>query len=315
MRGSHVYSSLSMDIREAIEQFHRAVISDERDPSPERRDATIAARDALLAAFTPAEPPQQEINMIDKRSTGLYAKFTVTRTDGKSAPGEKHDGCEYFVLDVTHDKHAHAALKAYADSCEGEYPLLARDVCIQAQTQILSGLVAPAEPQTPLDEDAASQCHAGRDGDCIWPGCPQRTDYQSVYPLSKLAAEPQTPEPEKQECPRCHQRVETMTCLKNHKAGESWCPDSGRNMDAYALINAQPAAPVSSDALRRRKGSAMPHIPDPLEIKLIAFRDELFYLSKQEQCIDESSLQRATAFERAARIVMQYIPLVCEAAK
>ena len=59
----------------------------------------------------------------------------------------------------------------------------------------------------------------------------------------------------------------------------------------------------------------MPHIPDPLEIKLIAFRDELFYLSKQEQCIDESSLQRATAFERAARIVMQYIPLVCEAAK
>jgi hypothetical protein len=55
-----------MDIREAIEQFHRAVISDERDPSPERRDATIAARDALLAAFTPAEPPQQDRKPCEK---------------------------------------------------------------------------------------------------------------------------------------------------------------------------------------------------------------------------------------------------------
>ena len=59
---------------------------------------------------------------------GLYGKFNVTRTDGSSAPGGKHAGCEYFVLDVTHDPHAIPALRAYADSCEADYPLLARDL-------------------------------------------------------------------------------------------------------------------------------------------------------------------------------------------
>ncbi len=62
------------------------------------------------------------------RSRGLYGKFFIERTDGKSAVGEKHDGCDYFVLDLTHDKHAAAALRAYADSCAEEYPLLAADL-------------------------------------------------------------------------------------------------------------------------------------------------------------------------------------------
>lgn len=59
---------------------------------------------------------------------GLYHKFHVTRTDGTSAAGQKHDGCEYFVLDVTHDKFAALALEAYAIGCEREYPHLARDI-------------------------------------------------------------------------------------------------------------------------------------------------------------------------------------------
>jgi len=62
------------------------------------------------------------------RNRGLYGKFHVTRTDGSSEPGGKHDGGEYFVLDLTHDKHAAAALRAYADSCDAEYPLLAADL-------------------------------------------------------------------------------------------------------------------------------------------------------------------------------------------
>lgn len=65
--------------------------------------------------------------MSDKKR-GLYLKFEVTRTDGSSEPGGKHHGCEYFVLDLTHDKHAKAALLAYAESCELEYPLLAADL-------------------------------------------------------------------------------------------------------------------------------------------------------------------------------------------
>lgn len=62
------------------------------------------------------------------RTSGLYQKFNVSRTDGSSAAGEKHDGCEYFVLDVTHDPFAKAALLAYAEACKGEYPLLYHDV-------------------------------------------------------------------------------------------------------------------------------------------------------------------------------------------
>jgi hypothetical protein len=59
---------------------------------------------------------------------GLYGKFRIERTDGSSAPGGKHHDCDYFVLDVTHDKHAKAALAAYADAAEATHPQLAADM-------------------------------------------------------------------------------------------------------------------------------------------------------------------------------------------
>lgn len=63
------------------------------------------------------------------RTRGLYNKFkTVERTDGQSAPGQKHHGCRYFVIDLDHDQFAGAALCAYANACEEEYPLLAHDL-------------------------------------------------------------------------------------------------------------------------------------------------------------------------------------------
>lgn len=40
------------------------------------------------------------------KERGLYNKFVVLRTDGRSDPGEKHYRCDYFVLDITHDPHA-----------------------------------------------------------------------------------------------------------------------------------------------------------------------------------------------------------------
>lgn len=67
------------------------------------------------------------------KTKGIYNKFHVERTDGKSAPGEKHEGCAYFVLDIDHDPHAIPALRAYADSCEAEFPLLARDIRAQIE--------------------------------------------------------------------------------------------------------------------------------------------------------------------------------------
>lgn len=64
------------------------------------------------------------------QTKGLYEKFRVERTDGTSAPGGKHDGCEYFVLDMDHDDHARAAIEAYVLSLESaeEYPKLAADL-------------------------------------------------------------------------------------------------------------------------------------------------------------------------------------------
>lgn len=58
----------------------------------------------------------------------LYHKFNVTRTDGTDAPGGKHHGDQYLVLNATTDRHAIPALRAYAESCAAEYPALAADL-------------------------------------------------------------------------------------------------------------------------------------------------------------------------------------------
>ena len=62
------------------------------------------------------------------KTAGLYKKFTVIRNDGSSNPGGKHYNCEYFVLDLTHDKYANPALLAYAAACADEYPILAQEL-------------------------------------------------------------------------------------------------------------------------------------------------------------------------------------------
>lgn len=59
---------------------------------------------------------------------GLYRKFTVERTDGSSRPGGKHESCNYFVLDLTHDEFASAALRSYALVCRKKFPKLAADL-------------------------------------------------------------------------------------------------------------------------------------------------------------------------------------------
>lgn len=65
---------------------------------------------------------------MNDQNRGLYDKFAVARTDGSSGPGGKHGNCQYFVLDLEHDKHARAAIKAYAESCEKEFPVLSEDL-------------------------------------------------------------------------------------------------------------------------------------------------------------------------------------------
>ena len=64
----------------------------------------------------------------DDKTAGLYNKFIVYRADGSSKSGSKHEKCDYFVLDLQHDKFSGPALLAYADACEGEFPVLATDL-------------------------------------------------------------------------------------------------------------------------------------------------------------------------------------------
>ena len=74
------------------------------------------------------------------RNRGLYSKFTVTRTNPDAEA--RHQGCDYFVLDLTDDPHAAAAIAAYAYSCRDRrlrvqlprrLPLLAADLDKRAQ--------------------------------------------------------------------------------------------------------------------------------------------------------------------------------------
>ena len=65
---------------------------------------------------------------MDNTARGLYRKYFVERTDGSSEAGKKHHDCEYFVLDMHHDKHAISALRAYILSCRKEYPALAENL-------------------------------------------------------------------------------------------------------------------------------------------------------------------------------------------
>lgn len=64
----------------------------------------------------------------------IYEKFKVTRTDGRHKLGGKHVGCEYFVLDITHDPFALPSLWAYAIACVSTHPELSgslRSICIR----------------------------------------------------------------------------------------------------------------------------------------------------------------------------------------
>ena len=69
--------------------------------------------------------------LADDTQRGLYQKFNVTRTDGSDSPGERNHGHRYLVLDLDKlatDAHAKAAVIAYAESCEDDYPQLAADL-------------------------------------------------------------------------------------------------------------------------------------------------------------------------------------------
>lgn len=82
-------------------------------------------KDRAASSWPPPVPPHHP-------PTGLYDKYQVSRRDGTSLRGEKHEHCDYFVLDWEHDPFAIPAARAYADACEKTHPILARDLRARA---------------------------------------------------------------------------------------------------------------------------------------------------------------------------------------
>lgn len=121
---------------------------------------------------------------------GIYQKFIVTRTDGKSAPGEKHADCEYFVLDIHHDKHAKAALLAYAKSCKSEYPLLAHDVRAMAILTERPALETAVEPEPYKKCEIGNCCMQAITGSVFCEGHAPRKARFVVQPRPLYPGEP-----------------------------------------------------------------------------------------------------------------------------
>jgi len=71
------------------------------------------------------------------KERGAYDRYKVERLDGSSEPGGKHESCEYFVLDLTHDPFSKPAIEAYARACRREYPQLSQDLCEKAAARVM----------------------------------------------------------------------------------------------------------------------------------------------------------------------------------
>ncbi|HMA19537.1 MAG TPA: hypothetical protein VKO87_01975, partial [Gemmatimonadaceae bacterium] len=109
-------------------------------------DGKVVEEQEQSAAPSEAQPDQNR---------GIYMKYLIERTDGSSAPGGKHERCEYFVLDWEHDKFAVPAARAYADACAREFPELARDLRAMANEHARHIDSAEAQPAAPSEASPA----------------------------------------------------------------------------------------------------------------------------------------------------------------
>ena len=87
---------------------------------------------------------------MNQQAQGLYHKFNISRTDGTDAPGGKHFGDEYFVLNLTTDKHTIPAIAAYAESCAAEYHLLASDLRAKVAATVKASSLFITVPEVTL---------------------------------------------------------------------------------------------------------------------------------------------------------------------
>lgn len=128
-----------------------AIIHQEAGRTLSRDDFELCmrvAKRAVAASAYPALPERDTSRPIEQQ--GLFHKFDVRRTDGTDAPGCKHHGCRYFVLDLDHDAHAPAALRAYAASCAVTHPQLSADLVREFGTSLPSRALTTLELKTAM---------------------------------------------------------------------------------------------------------------------------------------------------------------------
>ena len=112
---------------------------------------------------------------------GIYNKFIVYRTDGKSNIGQKHHECKYFVLDLNHDKFAIPAIIAYAEACREEYPELS------ANLFSMSIELGFPRPQRKDGEEPCGECHLQPNEICDICGA-SWTNLRTLDELSKMSS-------------------------------------------------------------------------------------------------------------------------------
>ncbi|MBG6083166.1 hypothetical protein [Rubrivivax gelatinosus] len=87
----------------------------------------------------------------------LFEKFEVRRLDGSDAPGGKHHGCDYVVLDLVHDRYAAAAMCAYAAACRETHPQLAADLVARFGERAHTAGVSPSAAPPSLGDGVSTQ--------------------------------------------------------------------------------------------------------------------------------------------------------------
>ena len=88
---------------------------------------------------------------------GLIEKYRVKRVDQRDKPGQKHENCLYFVLDIAHDRYARAGIFAYATACKQEFPKMSKQLFMIAN-QLNQGKSIGGPIRTVLRGNGTSDC-------------------------------------------------------------------------------------------------------------------------------------------------------------
>ncbi len=114
---------------------HPDRVEEHRWCGPSTQPPTAAFNESMreIRQTLRGDPPAQPVGntTIGDDVLGLYKKYDVRRVND---PTGKHEKCEYYVLDLVHDKFSANALEAYARACERGFPKLAYDLFLKAGT-------------------------------------------------------------------------------------------------------------------------------------------------------------------------------------